>query len=177
MWRDIWSQIALKCTQGFIKERSYLTARSVTRHFKAFKPLATFDAGECLFSFVNPCLYFKSICGCMPVLIWMHEMNHMEKAICLLKMWRDISSQIALKCTQGFIKERSYLTARSMTRHFKAFKPFATFDAGECFFSFVNPCVYFKSICACSHLDAWNESYGKDHLPAKNVETFHHRLL
>ena len=146
MWRNLWSQIALKCTQGFIKERSYLTARSVTRHFKAFKPFATFDAGECLFSFVSPCLYFKSICGCMPVLIWMHEMNHMEKAICLLEMWRDIWSQIALKCIQGFIKERSFLTAWSVTSHFKAFKACvasATFDAGKWLFSFVNLlCVF-----------------------------------
>ena len=123
MWRDIWSQIALKSMQGFIKERSYLTAQSVTRHFKAFRPFATFDAGECFFSFVNPYVYLKSICGCMPVHIWMHEMNHMEKAICLLKMWRDISSQIALKCTQEFIKERSYLTAKCD----KAFQSFQTF--------------------------------------------------
>jgi len=84
MCRDISSQIALKCTQGFIKERSYLTAGSVTRHFKAFKPFAAFDAGNWLFSFLNPCVYFKAKCGFMPHHIWMHEMNHMEKAICLL---------------------------------------------------------------------------------------------
>ena len=63
-----------------------MTAPSVTRHFKAFKPFATFDAGNWLFSFLNPCVYFKAKCGFMPHHIWMHEMNHMEKAICLLEM-------------------------------------------------------------------------------------------
>ena len=107
----------------------------------AFKPFATFDAGKWIFSFVNPCVYFKAICGCMPYHIWMHEMYHIEKSICLLEMWRDIRSQIALKCIQGFIKERSFLTAWSVTRHFKAFKACvasATFDAGKWLFSFVN---------------------------------------
>ncbi len=87
--------------------------------------------------------------------IWMHEMNHMEKAICLLKMWGDISSQIALKFIQGFITERSYLTALSVARHFKAFKPFATFDAGKWPFSCVNPCVYFKRMCGCMPDHIW----------------------
>ena len=52
----------------------------------AFKPFATFDAGKWIFSFVNPCVYFKAICGCMPYHIWMHEMYHIEKSICLLEM-------------------------------------------------------------------------------------------
>ena len=98
---------------------------------------------------------FCSGCSCMPDHIWMHEINHIEKAICLLEMWRDIWSQIALKCIQGFIKERSYLTAQSVTRHFKVFKPFATFDAGKWLFSFVNPCVYFKQMCACMPDHIW----------------------
>ena len=63
-----------------------MTAQSVTRHFKDFKPFATFDAGKWLFSFVNPCVYFKQMCACMPDHIWMHEINHIEKAIRLLEM-------------------------------------------------------------------------------------------
>ena len=67
-----------------------MTAPSVTRHFKAFKPFATFDAGKWLFSCVKPGVYFTAICGCMPHHIWLHEMHHMEKAICLLEFLRDI---------------------------------------------------------------------------------------
>ena len=63
-----------------------MTALIVTRHFKAFKPFATFDAGKWLFSFVNPCVYFKRMCGRMPDHIWMHEINHIEKAIRLVEM-------------------------------------------------------------------------------------------
>ena len=120
-------RVHTRITEQFILLRNYLTAPIVTRHFKAFKPFATFDAGKWLFSCVNPCVYFKANCGCMPYHIWMHEMYHMKKAVCLLEMWRDIWPLIALKCIQGFIKERSYLTALIVTRHFKAFKPFATF--------------------------------------------------
>jgi len=63
-----------------------MTAPIVTRNFKAFKPFSTFGAMKLLLSYVTPCVYFKEICGCMPHHIWMHQMYHMEKALCLLEM-------------------------------------------------------------------------------------------
>ena len=44
-----------------------------------FQTFATFDAGKWIFSFVNPCVYFKAICGCMP---WVTENLVGENLVC-----------------------------------------------------------------------------------------------
>ena len=81
---DVWRSM-----KGHTQERNHFHAKHVLRHWNTAEVWrSTKEPMKWLFSCVNPCVYFKRMCGCMPDHIWMHEMNHMEKAICLLEIWR-----------------------------------------------------------------------------------------
>ena len=94
MWSGIQAHIRLKYTKWLTKEKSYMIVLFVTRHFKKFSNLLPHLVQWNGFSpmWILVCILKKSVVVCLITFECMKCI--IEKAICLLEMWRDVLAQM-----------------------------------------------------------------------------------